>query len=32
MVEHAVELEGEEQGRMLGDTLPIGLRLVQAAE
>lgn len=32
MVEDVVELEGEEQGQMLGDSLPIGLRLVQAAE
>jgi len=26
------ELEREEQGQMLGDTLPIGLRLVQTQE
>ena len=28
MVEEVTELEGEEQGQMLGDSLPIGLRLV----
>ena len=27
MVEEVSELETEEQGRMLGDSLPIGLRL-----
>jgi hypothetical protein len=30
MVEEVAELEGEEQGQMLGDALPIGLRLVKA--
>jgi hypothetical protein len=30
MVEEVTELEGEEQGQMLDDTLPIGLRLVKA--
>jgi hypothetical protein len=32
MVDEVVELEGEEQGQMLGDSLPIGLRLVQTGE
>ena len=32
MVEEVIELEAEEQGQMLGDALPIGLRLVQAGE
>jgi molecular chaperone DnaK (HSP70) len=32
MVEKVVEVEGEEQGQMLGDSLPIGLRLVQVGE
>ena len=32
MVEEVSELEGEEQGQMLGDSLPIGLRLVAPAE
>jgi hypothetical protein len=32
MVEEVSELEREEQGQMLGDALPIGLRLVQAPE
>ena len=32
MVEEVTELEGEEQGQMLGDALPIGLRLVKADE
>jgi molecular chaperone DnaK (HSP70) len=32
MVDKVVELEGEEQGQMLGDSLPIGLRLVQPVE
>jgi molecular chaperone DnaK (HSP70) len=32
MVEEVVELEGEEQSQMLGDSLPIGLRLVEAGE
>jgi DNA-K related protein len=30
MVEEVTELEGEEQGQMLGDSLPIGLRLLKA--
>jgi hypothetical protein len=30
MVEESVELEGEEQSQMFGESLPIGLRLVQA--
>ena len=30
MVEEVTELEGEEQGQMLGDALPIGLRLAKA--
>src|SRR5262249_28191010 len=32
MVEEVVELEREEQGQMLGDVLPIGLRLVKPTE
>jgi hypothetical protein len=32
IVEEVTELEREEQGQMLGDALPIGLRLVQAQE
>jgi molecular chaperone DnaK (HSP70) len=32
MVENVMELEGEEQGQMLGDALPIGLRLVQPVD
>ena len=32
MVEEVSELEQEEQGQMLGDSLPIGLRLVQPEE
>jgi hypothetical protein len=32
MVAEVTELEREEQGQMLGDALPIGLRLVQAQE
>jgi molecular chaperone DnaK (HSP70) len=32
MVEEVTELEREEQDQMLGDALPIGLRLVQAEE
>ncbi len=32
MVEEVSELEREEQGQMLGDALPIGLRLVQTEE
>jgi hypothetical protein len=32
MVEEVTELEREEQGQMLGDALPIGLRLVRAEE
>jgi hypothetical protein len=32
MVEEVTELEREEQGQMLGDALPIGLRLVKAEE
>ncbi len=32
MVEEITELEQEEQGQMLGDSLPIGLRLVQPTE
>lgn len=32
MVEEVTELEREEQGQMLGDALPIGLRLVRAAD
>jgi hypothetical protein len=32
MVEEVSELEQEEQGQMLGDSLPIGLRLVQPQE
>jgi hypothetical protein len=32
MVEEVSELESEEQGQLLGDALPIGLRLVQTAE
>jgi hypothetical protein len=32
MVEKVVEVEGEEQGQLLGDSLPIGLRLVQTGE
>jgi molecular chaperone DnaK (HSP70) len=32
MVEEVTEVEGEEQGQMLGDALPIGLRLVRPAE
>jgi hypothetical protein len=32
MVEEVTELESEEQGQMLGDALPIGLRLLQPQE
>jgi hypothetical protein len=32
MVEEVSELGQEEQGQMLGDALPIGLRLVPAQE
>ncbi len=32
MVEEVSELEQEEQGQMLGDSLPIGLRLLQSQE
>ncbi|MFO0968759.1 MAG: hypothetical protein U0793_24650 [Gemmataceae bacterium] len=32
MVEEVVDLTGEEQGQMLGDTLPIGLRLLKSEE
>ncbi|MBY0527884.1 MAG: hsp70 family protein [Gemmataceae bacterium] len=32
MVENVVELEGEEQSQMFGESLPIGLRLVQTGE
>jgi hypothetical protein len=32
MVEEVTELEREEQGQMLGDALPIGLRLVKVEE
>jgi hypothetical protein len=32
MVEEVAELEGEEQSQMLGDSLPIGLRLVASKE
>src|SRR5262245_66448034 len=32
MVEEVTELEREEQGQMLGDSLPIGLRLAPAPE
>jgi hypothetical protein len=32
MVEEVAEMEQEEQGQMLGDSLPIGLRLVQPQE
>jgi hypothetical protein len=32
MVEEITELESEEQGQMLGDSLPIGLRLLPTAE
>ena len=32
MVEEVSELEREEQGQMLGDSLPIGLRLAVAQE
>ncbi len=32
MVEEVTELEQEEQGQMLGDALPIGLRLVKEPE
>ncbi len=32
MVEEVTELESEEQGQMLGDTLPIGLRLLPQSE
>ncbi len=32
MVEEVMALEQEEQGQMLGDTLPIGLRLVQTQD
>jgi hypothetical protein len=32
MVEEAVEAEHEEQGQMLGDSLPIGLRLLKSEE
>jgi hypothetical protein len=32
MVEEVSELEQEEQGQMLGDSLPIGLRLLRPAE
>jgi hypothetical protein len=32
MVEEVSELEGDEQGQMLGDSLPIGLRLRQPEE
>jgi hypothetical protein len=32
MVEEAVEPEHEEQGQMLGDSLPIGLRLLKSEE
>ncbi len=30
-VEEVTELEGEEEGQMLGNALPIGLRLVKGA-
>jgi hypothetical protein len=32
VVEQVTEMEREEQGQMLGDSLPIGLRLLQAEE
>ncbi len=32
MVEEVSEMEQEEQGQMLGDSLPIGLRLLQPQE
>jgi hypothetical protein len=32
MVEEVRELQGEEQAQMLGDSLPIGLRLISPAE
>ena len=32
MVEEVLELEQEEQGQMLGDSLPIGLRLLRPQE
>ena len=32
MVEEVVELEGDEQSQMFGESLPIGLRLVPASE
>ena len=32
MVEEVSELEQEEQGQMLGDSLPIGLRLLKPEE
>jgi hypothetical protein len=32
MVQEVVELEGEEQSQMFGESLPIGLRLVQAVD
>ena len=32
MVEEVSELEREEQGQMLGDSLPIGLRLLEPRE
>ena len=32
MVEEVTELEQEEQGQMLGDSLPIGLRLLRPQE
>jgi hypothetical protein len=32
MVEEVTELEREEQGQLLGDSLPIGLRLLQPQE
>jgi hypothetical protein len=31
MVEEVMELDTEEQGQMFGESLPIGLRLVQEA-
>jgi uncharacterized protein YjeT (DUF2065 family) len=32
MVEEVSELEQEEQGQLFGDSLPIGLRLLQTQE
>jgi hypothetical protein len=32
MVEEVTELEHDEQGQMLGDSLPIGLRLLRSED